>query len=303
MLALKSKYKEMSLNGGEPEPLKGYGIQEDPVKVEISGKQKEQDHSAILMEIDKFNKNRVMLKEVERRFTEDMRDEYAMLKTYMKDKLVVNVAEKINKKVHIDHHKLQNQGADYLKRLAQQETEVTKEELISELDYCLTEKSDTNMYLYLKHALPSFYNNYSELVEFDEKGNVVHEAQIQQIDYAAEDRKKRDLKRNWISRKSMRFLGWMQKKKPSPETTDQNVIEVFDVLIQTNRWLQIVDRCNKDVLTHQSYFDKLKALELIDQQSQQDPDQVYDLSEGLREKQYDVRHPGFVQSHCFRFEI
>lgn len=70
------------------------------------------------MEIDKFNKNRVMLKEVERRFTEDMRDEYAMLKTYMKDKLVVNVAEKINKKVHIDHHKLQNQGADYLKRLA-----------------------------------------------------------------------------------------------------------------------------------------------------------------------------------------
>lgn len=87
------------------------------------------------------------------------------------------------------------------------------------------------MYLYLKHALPSFYNNYSELVEFDEKGNVVHEAQIQQIDYAAEDRKKRDLKRNWISRKSMRFLGWMQKKKPSPETTDQNVIEVFDVLI------------------------------------------------------------------------
>lgn len=38
MLALKSKYKEMSLNGGEPEPLKGYGIQEDPVKVEISGK-------------------------------------------------------------------------------------------------------------------------------------------------------------------------------------------------------------------------------------------------------------------------
>ena len=64
---------------------------------------------------------------------------------------------------------------------------------------------------------------------------------------------------------------------------EYDTIEVYDVLIRSNRFLEILDKKGANVLMcpHSGYIERLKQLELIESQKEVDPDQVYDLREGL----------------------
>jgi len=81
-------------------------------------------------------------------------------------------------------------------------------------------------------------------------------------------------------------MSWLR-GKPSPRAeqagsaSDIDLIEVFDVQIKSSRRLQIIDHDGIDLLAKEDYTKSLLERDLVNRKQQQDPEQVYDLSEGL----------------------
>lgn len=78
------------------------------------------------MEIQRFENDKMIKKEVKDRFVREMRDEYRLVKRHRRDKLVINHKEEQNsqKKIFIDQEKLKEEGTSYLESLAIKESSI-----------------------------------------------------------------------------------------------------------------------------------------------------------------------------------
>ncbi len=154
------------------------------------------------------------------------------------------------------------------------------------------------MFRYFQHAQSQRYHNFAD--------EPIEAQEIETVEVDEIDREER--RSSFLARKSFALMNWLR-GKPSQRAdlagsaSDTDLIEVFDVLIKSQRRLQILGSDGIDILTKDDYKHSLLERDLVNRKAQQDPEQVYDLSEGLQPNQYDVEHPDYVQYHCLRFEI
>lgn len=97
---------------------------------------------------------------------------------------------------------------------------------------------------------------------------------------------KEERKSSFLARKSFAFMNWLRgKSSPKADAgivSEIDLIEVFDVLVKSQRRLSISNSNGTDILMLEDYKKSLMERDIVNRKAQQDPEQVYDLSEGLQ---------------------
>lgn len=87
------------------------------------------------------------------------------------------------------------------------------------------------------------------------------------------------------------------------KSSNQHLLEVFDVIIRSPCRLSIVDNgTNRDILHSENYLNLVRS-RLGERQSENDSDQGIVYNTAVDPARYDVRSPAYRQTHCLRFEI
>lgn len=85
------------------------------------------------------------------------------------------------------------------------------------------------------------------------------------------DREER--KSSFLARKSFALMNWLrgkpsQRAEEAGSASDTDLIEVFDVLVKSQRRLQIIDPDGTDILTREDYVQSLLERDLVNRKAQ-----------------------------------